>query len=191
MIVRSARTIPSRSETVTIKAKVLSLFSFPDPVNETSARIVAGTVALIAIAMLISHEPLLLPVLAYGFTARALTGPKLSPLALTVTRLITPRLPIRHRYAPGPAKRFAQAIGAVITIAATLFYFAAGMHTVAFALVAILAVFALAEALLGLCVGCRAFYSLMRLGLIPESVCERCITPLRIGGLDGAGADGR
>jgi hypothetical protein len=61
------------------------LFSFPNPVNETSARIVAGTVAVLAIVTVAFQQGWLLPVLAYGFVARALTGPTLSPLGLIAT----------------------------------------------------------------------------------------------------------
>jgi hypothetical protein len=113
-------------------------------------------------------------VLAYGFLARALTGPKLSPLGLLATRVVTPRLNVRHRYAPGPAKRFAQSVGALFTVAATLLYYAAGQHTAAFALIAVIAVFASLEAAFGLCVGCKVFYLGMRLGIVPPSVCEDC-----------------
>ena len=116
----------------------------------------------------------LIPVLAYGFVARTLTGPTLSPLGLVATRIVTPRLHVPHRYSPGPAKRFAQAIGAVFTVAATLLYYAAGQHTAAFALVGVIVVFASLEAAFGLCVGCKAFYLGMRLGLVPPSVCEDC-----------------
>ena len=116
----------------------------------------------------------LLPVLAYGFLARVLTGPKLSPLGLLATRVVTPRLNVAHRYSPGPAKRFAQAIGALFTVTATLLWFAAGEHTAALALVGVVAVFASLEAALGLCVGCKTFYLGMRLGLVPPSVCEEC-----------------
>ena len=65
---------------------------------------------------------------------------------------------MRHRYSPGPAKRFAQAIGAVFTLTATLLWYAAGEHTAALALVGVVAVFASLEAAFGLCVGCRVFY---------------------------------
>lgn len=150
------------------------VFSFPNPVNETSARLVAGVVAVLAVAAIGFQQGLLLPLLAYGFVARALTGPTLSPLGLLATRVVTPRLPIRHRYAPGPAKRFAQAIGAAFTVSATLLYYLAGAHTAAFALLAVLALFALLESALGICVGCRAFFLGMRLGLVPPSVCDRC-----------------
>jgi hypothetical protein len=150
------------------------LFHFPNPVNETSARFVAaGVVLLSALALVTQWRPLLL-LLAYGFVARTLTGPTLSPLGQLVTRVVTPRLHVQHRYAPGPAKRFAQAIGAAFTIAATLLYYAAGAHTAAFALVGVIAVFASLEAAVGLCVGCQTFYLGMRLGLVPPHVCEDC-----------------
>ena len=151
-----------------------ALFSFPNPVNETSARLVAGTVAVLGVLTIAFQAGWLLPVLAYGFVARVLTGPTLSPLASLATRVVTPRLDVRHRYSPGPAKRFAQAIGAVFTIAATVLWFAFGLHIEALALVGVIVVFATLEAALGLCVGCRAFYLGMRLGLVPPQVCEEC-----------------
>src|ERR671937_839965 len=88
------------------------LFSFPNPVNETSARVVAAVVAVLALVTVAFQQGWLLPVLAYGF--------------------------------------------------------------VALALVAVLAVFASLEAAFGLCVGCRAFYLGMRLGLVPPHVYEDC-----------------
>ena len=150
------------------------VFSFPNPVNETSARLVAGSVSVLAVLTVAFQQGWLIPVLAYGFLARALTGPKLSPLGLLATRVVTPRLHVQHRYAPGPAKRFAQVIGAVFTVTATLLYFAGGMHAAAFVLVGVIAFFASLEAAFGLCVGCQAFYLGMRLGLVPPSVCEDC-----------------
>jgi hypothetical protein len=150
------------------------LLSFPNPVNETSARLVAATVAVLSVLTVAFQQGWLLPVLAYGFVARALTGPTLSPLALVATRVVTPRLRVVHRYSPGPAKRFAQAVGAVFTVTATALWYAAGAHTAALGLVAAIAVFASLEAAFGVCVGCRAFYLGMRLGLVPPSVCEEC-----------------
>ena len=153
---------------------VSELFSFPNPVNETSARLVAGAVAVLAVIAIAFQQGWLLPVLAYGFVARTLTGPKLSPLAFVVTRFVTPRLDVAHRFAPGPAKRFAQTVGAVFTIGATVVWYAAGLHTAALVLVGFVAVFASLEAAFGLCVGCRVFYGAMRIGLVPPSVCEDC-----------------
>ena len=150
------------------------LFSFPNPVNETSARTVAGVVAVLAVVAVAFQQGWLLPVLAYGFVARALTGPTLSPLGQLATRVVTPRLHVAHRYAPGPAKRFAQSIGALFTLTATLLWYGFGEHTAALALVAVLAVFAALEAGFGLCIGCRTFFLGMRLGLVPAQICEEC-----------------
>ncbi len=150
------------------------LFSFPNPVNETSARLVAGVVAVLAVVAIAFQQGWILPVLAYGFVARALTGPKLSPLAFVVTRLVTPRIHAQHRYAPGPAKRFAQTIGALFTVTASILWYPAGEHVAALVLTGIIAVFASLESGLGLCVGCKAFYLGMRLGIVPPSVCEDC-----------------
>src|SRR6478736_8984250 len=118
------------------------LLAFPNPVNETSARIVAGSVAVLAVVTVAFQQGWLLPVLAYGFLARALTGPTLSPLGLIATRVVTPRVHVQARYSPGPAKRFAQAVGAVFTVAATALWFAFGLQTEALALTALVAVFA-------------------------------------------------
>jgi hypothetical protein len=156
-----------------------SLFSFPNPVNETSARTVAAAVAVLAVVAVAFQQGWLLPVIAYGFVARALTGPTLSPLGLLATRVVTPRLPVRARYSPGPAKRFAQTIGAVFTVAATLVWYLAGSHLAASVLLGVIAVFASLEAGFGLCVGCRAFYLGMRLGLVPPQICEECSRVLR------------
>ena len=90
------------------------LFEFPDPVNEVSARLVAGFVVLLGVLTIALDVPWLLLVIAYGFVARVLTGPTLSPLGKFVTRVLTPRLHVAPKYVPGPPKRFAQGIGAVL-----------------------------------------------------------------------------
>src|SRR5690349_18249113 len=151
-----------------------SLFSFPNPVNETSARTVAAVVAVLAVVTIAFQQGWLIAVLAYGFVARALTGPTLSPLGQLATRVVTPRVPVEHRYAPGPAKRFAQTVGAVFTVTAALVWFVAGSHLAASVLVGVIAVFASLEAGFGLCVGCKAFFLGMRLGLVPPQICEEC-----------------
>ncbi len=151
-----------------------TLLAFPNPVNETSARLVAGAVAVLALVAVAFQQGWILPVLAYGFVARALTGPTLSPLGQLATRVVTPRLHVSHRYSPGPAKRFAQTVGAVFTVTASLLWYAAGQHTAALALAGVIVVFATLESAFGLCVGCKVFFLGMRLGLVPPSVCEDC-----------------
>jgi hypothetical protein len=72
---------------------VSDLIGFPDPVNEVSARLVAAGVVTMAVTALVLDWKWLAVPLAYGFIARVLTGPKLSPLGQLVTRVLTPALP--------------------------------------------------------------------------------------------------
>lgn len=150
------------------------LFSFPDPVNEVSARTVAGGVVVLCILTIVLRQPWLLVLLAYGFVARVLTGPTLSPWGQIVTRVIVPRLPFPPRYIPGPPKRFSQGIGATLSVAALAVYVAVGSWTAPIVLVAMITVAATLESVFGYCLGCKMFALLMRAGVIPESVCERC-----------------
>ena len=68
------------------------LFTFPDPVNEVSARLVAAGVVTMSVAAIALDLRWLVAVIAYGFVARVLTGPTLSPLGQLVTRVLTPML---------------------------------------------------------------------------------------------------
>ena len=148
--------------------------SFPETVDDRAARTVAGGVFSLAVASLVLRWPVLVAVLALGFWLRVLYGPRCSPLALLVTRVLVPRYPGAARPVPGPPKRFAQAIGAAWTTAAVLLLMA-GATGAAWSLVALLLAPAGLEAALGFCIGCRVFALLMHVGVIPRSVCERCV----------------
>ena len=117
------------------------LLSFPNPVNEKAARIVAGVVAIASAVTLLTGWYWLLVPIAYGFVARVLTGPKLSPLGWFASRVVAPRLgePV---HVAGPPKRFAQGMGAVCTVAAALFALALGWHAAADVVLAMMVVFA-------------------------------------------------
>jgi hypothetical protein len=152
-----------------------SLFTFPDPVNEVSARLVATGVVLLASVTIAADLPWLTLPLAYGFVARVLTGPTLSPLGQLVTRVITPRLPFAPKLVPGPPKRFAQGVGVLFSVTAAVLALGLGEAGAAYAVLGALIVAASLEAFLGLCLGCRVFALLMRVGVIPRRVCERCV----------------
>jgi hypothetical protein len=152
-----------------------SLFAFPDPVNEVSARLVAGGVVILALVAITTDTRWLTLVLAYGFLARVLTGPTLSPLGQLVTRFVTPRLPVAPKLVPGPPKRFAQGIGAAFTVTAATLTYGFDAWGAAQVVLGLLVVAAGLEAVLGLCLGCKAFALLMRAGVIPQAVCERCV----------------
>ena len=149
------------------------MFSFPNPVNEKAARVVAGVVAVTGVVVLLTGAHWLLVPLAYGFWARVLTGPTLSPLGRVSMRVIAPRLG-SPKYVPGPPKRFAQGIGAAFTSVAAVLALGFGAGTAADVLTGLLVVAATLESVFALCLGCQAFALLMRLGLIPAETCERC-----------------
>ena len=150
------------------------MFSFPNPVNEISARLVAGGVVLLSVAAIVSGQAWLVALIAYGFVARVLTGPTLSPLGQLVTRVITPRLNVPPRYVPGPPKRFAQAIGATLTVPAAVLALGFRSETAADVLLGLVIVAATLESVFALCLGCKIFAVLMRIGVIPDGVCESC-----------------
>lgn len=149
-----------------------SLLKFPDPVNEIAARLVAGVVVILTTLYLFTGNVLLLGFVVYGFVARAATGPTLSPVAQLVTRGIVPRLRIAERPTPGPPKRFAQGIGATLSLAALTLHLTAAPG--ASALMMLVLVAASLESFLGVCLGCTIFARLMKLGVIPDTVCDAC-----------------
>jgi hypothetical protein len=149
-------------------------FSFPNPVNEVAARLVAAGVLVMALAVAVLGQTWILVPLAYGFLARVAAGPRYSPLGLFVTRVAVPRLRVAPRNVPGPPKRFAQGMGAVITVAAVVLEFGFGETGAARVLAALIVVAATLESVFALCIGCKIFALLMRIGLVPERICREC-----------------
>jgi hypothetical protein len=150
-----------------------NLFSFPNPVNEFSARFVAGMVSILTIATILTENQFVAGFLLYGFLARVATGPTLSPMGLLATRVIVPVLGNPTKLVAGPPKRFAQTIGLVFS--ATAFIMLMLDFVLIFQIIlSILVIFALLESLAGFCAGCFVFNYLMKWKIIPQSVCESC-----------------
>jgi hypothetical protein len=149
------------------------LFSFPNPVNEKAARTVAGVVLVFVVITLITGWYWLLIPVVYGFWARVLTGPTLSPLGWTAQNVIAPRLGA-SKPVPGPPKRFAQGMGAVLSTAALVLGLVLGDHLAADIVLGLIVVAAGLESIFAVCLGCHVFALLMRAGLIPETVCAEC-----------------
>ena len=156
-----------------MRSRISGVVGFPNPVNEVAARVVAGGVVAMCVATLAWRQPWLLVPLCYGFWARVLTGPRLSPLGQLATRLVAPRL-AAPRLVAGPPKRFAQAMGVAFSTTALVLWFGAGERAAALAVIGLLLAAAVLESAFGLCLGCRVFAGLMRAGLVPDEVCEAC-----------------
>jgi Domain of unknown function (DUF4395) len=154
------------------------MFEFPNPVNELAARTVAGVVLFLSIVTLTLSVTAgdgwlwITAALAYGFIARVLTGPTLSPLGAFAMKVVAPRLgPAKP--VPGPPKRFAQGVGAVVTVAAVV-GLATGYPIATQALLGLMIIAAGLESIFAYCIGCKVFAGLMRVGWIPQSACEAC-----------------
>ena len=75
---------------------------------------------------------------------------------------------------PGPPKRFAQAIGTALSVAAFVAGPVLGQQLAAVVLLGLIVVAAGLESVFGLCLGCLVFGQLMRHGVIPAKTCEAC-----------------
>ena len=149
------------------------LFAFPNPVNEKAARVVAGVVFVTSIVALATSWYWLLAPLAYGFVARTLTGPTLSPLGRLASSYVAPRLG-PSKPVSGPPKRFAQAMGATMTTAAAIAALAAGQGAIADGLLVAMILASGLESLFAYCLGCKVFGLLMRAGVVPPEICAEC-----------------
>ena len=150
-----------------------SIFSFPETINEYAARTVAGFIVIMALTYLYSHNIYLLIFMVYGFLARVVAGPSLSPIALLVTKIIIPQMGNPYAECPGPPKRFAQFVGLIFTSSA-FYCIIRGESTTAYLLIGVLAFFASLESIMGFCAGCWFFKQMMKWGWIPQRVCEKC-----------------
>lgn len=150
-----------------------TLFTFPNPVNDHAARSVAAMVVVLTAVTLLLRSEWLLIALAAGFLLRVASGPRFSPFGQLATRVVAPRLGT-PRWVPGPPKRFAQAIGATLSVGAVAAFYA-GAPTLSWILVALITTAAVLESVLGFCLGCAVFGRLQAAGLIPASVCEACL----------------
>ena len=156
--------------------KIVSIFSFPHPVNEVTARIVAAMVVILCTMILFTQYFPLLLFLVYGFLARVISGPTLSIFGLLATKIVVPfmgKLGVKENLVPGPPKRFAQSIGLLLSTIALVFYLL-DVSLLVNTLISIILICAILESCVSFCAGCYVFQRLMNWGLIPEDTCEKC-----------------
>jgi hypothetical protein len=144
---------------------------FPDRVDEHSARLTAGAVSLLTAGAFLAGFWPLLAVLASGFLARAILGPRaslLSRLSAALARRLWPPKPVA-----GAPKRFAQAIGAALMLASVAF-FASGAPLAGWIAAGAVALCAALESAFAFCVGCQIYGVLQRAGFISLEACPEC-----------------
>lgn len=158
----------------------MTISRFPAVVDEVTVRLIAAVVLAVGIIALLTQQWWLYAVLAVDFSLRAAIGPSASPVARLVQRWIRPAVSAPKRPTAGTPKRFAAAIGAVMTLAATALWVvslstgSSGALLAVAVIGAVMVLFPALEAILGVCVGCHLFGLLMRIGLVPEEVCLDC-----------------
>lgn len=150
-----------------------SPFFFPREVDEVTVRLVAAQVLVVSALAAATGWLWLFAVLAIDFVLRVAFGPR-SPFAQVALRVLRPLVPAAPRSTAGPPKRFAATIGAVCSVLVLLFAYGLGWTVAAWAVVAMMVLFPVLEAGFGLCVGCKVFGLLMRIGWVPEEVCADC-----------------
>jgi hypothetical protein len=147
---------------------------FPRVVDDVTVRLIAAVVLVLAIAALLLHQWWIYAVLAVDFTLRLSFGPKASPLAQFAQRVVRPRVRAPKRPTAGPPKRFAAGIGAALTAVAAVLSASGSAAPVVLTIGIVMIVFPALEAVFGLCVGCKLFGGLMRMGIVPEEICLEC-----------------
>ena len=142
--------------------------------NEYTSRTIAGLTFGIAVLTIAADQPWLIVALVYLFVGGVLAGPKLTPTGYVAVKLIVPKLIKKKQLVAGPPKQFAQAVGLVLMALAFVLAYPLGLTGAAYVTVGVLALFSGLEAFVGFCMGCFVFGYLMRFGVIPEELCQRC-----------------
>lgn len=152
---------------------MMKIGDYPDVVNENVTRMVAATVVVLGLVSIFFPNPYSLGILFYGFAARLSFGPKFEPFAFLTSRYLVPKLGISFVPTAGPPKRFAQLIGLCFASSSIILWII-GKLTAYKIVLGILVFFASLESFLGWCAGCFFFAILMKLGVIPDDICEKC-----------------
>ena len=150
-----------------------NVFSFPNPVNEFSARFVAGIVAILTIATILTENQFVAGFLLISRKSRDWSNFESHRPACNESHCF-PALGNPTKLVAGPPKRFAQTIGLIFS--ATAFVMLILDLILVFQItLTILVVFAMLESIVGFCAGCFVFNYLMKWKIIPQSICESCV----------------
>ncbi|MGJ6979538.1 DUF4395 domain-containing protein [Aestuariimicrobium soli] len=153
---------------------------WPETVDDITVRLVAAVVLAIVVVTVATQWWWLFVPLFADFLARTLFGPRWGFTSQLVARTIRPRVGAAPRPKASAPKRFAAGIGAVMTGVASLAWVAglasgASWPGVALWVIgAVMVLFPALEGVFGLCVGCKLFGLLARLGVVNPDLCVDC-----------------
>ena len=132
---------------------------YPTQVNQAMVRSNALLTIIITAAALVTGLWSLMALLAADFVVRGFFNPRLSPLSMLSSRLVS-ILPFTHKSIYFPPKQFAARVGMVFSTASALLLFAELPGT-AVLVMGTLIVFASMECFLNICMGCIVYNGLL------------------------------
>ncbi|MGO1949763.1 MAG: DUF4395 domain-containing protein [Mycobacteriaceae bacterium] len=158
-----------------------TLWWFPPVVNDRAARTTAMLVVALSVLTLVfswtgfKGVAVVLNVLLFGgFVLRVLAGPRFDPFGQLSVRWLAGRVFGDPVMTAGPPKRFAQGIGVAFS-GVSLVLRASGLGVAADVVLVLLVVAASLEGFAGICLGCRIFSWLQRVGVVSQDVRADCV----------------
>lgn len=146
----------------------------PYRVSEQVVRGVALQVFILSLAIMVTGSIIPVIILLTDFAIRVFFVPLFSPLAWISKKIITPVARFRRKQIVFKPKRFAAAIGMIMS-AFILFFLLKGLSIPAVITTALLTVFSFLEAFYKFCAGCKIFGLLIKSGLVSEDECPDCV----------------
>lgn len=134
-----------------------------EQVDEKAARINGGFTLVVLVAAVMLQMPWLLGYLVIDFALKVFAGFNYSPNC-RAARWVADELALAPQMTDSAPKRFAAAVGLLMSVAALAAFYLAGSWWTFVGIVAALFVFAALESLAGFCMGCYIY------GLLPASV---------------------
>lgn len=133
--------------------------------NENTVRIVAFTVAVLAIVFLLTGNIIPVVILAIDFSLRSFGLKQFSPLRFIGDKLNDVLFNSSKKPIFAPPKMFAAKIGLLFCVAIIVF-FLAELFNISFILAIILTAFALLESLANICVACYMYSFIHKTGFM-------------------------
>ena len=135
-------------------------------INSKIVRLISAQVAMFALALAITKEPIFALVLCIDFVVRFFRLQKFS-LFFILGQSISKILSLKPLFTDEAPKRFALIMGLIMSFILLVTY---GLGFYSFGLIVVFIIFvcALLEALFDYCVGCKIYYILRKLGWVPK-----------------------
>ena len=145
----------------------------PERIQERKVRAIALQVVIISALAILFKQPVVMLLLSADFMIRAIINSRYSLLSLISRNFLADVLPFRNKMILVRPKKFAAAIGMILSAAAGIFGMTGQIMPMIY-LTAILLLFSFLEAFLKFCAGCLMFGFLIQLKIVDEDNCIDC-----------------